>query len=138
MQRMGKMAANWRGIGFDLPDDPSASNVRSSASTVVRVLTELRIQIDQRGATARELLLVVFSLENGSARVALREPPLAGDYPSLCVIFREIARACAEDCIGAHQLRCIMFEEDEVKLMLIDGRGQPESYVFPVRPAETS
>lgn len=128
----------WRAIGFELPDHASLLKVDGAASPVSRILSELQTEIRRQGAAARELLVVVFNLEHGAARVALREQPLAEGYPSLTTVFAEIARACAQDRIGAHQLRCIMFEEDEVRLMLINKSGQPEAYVFPVRPAEVT
>lgn len=128
----------WRAIGFEPPDPACRSRLDGTASPVSRLLTELQTAIRRHGAAARELLIVVFNLEHGGARVALREQPLAEGYPSLTVVFGEIARACAQDRIAVHQLRCIMFEEDEVKLMLINKGGQPEAYVFPVRPADVS
>lgn len=130
--------SRWTSIGFDLPDRRPAGGVSGAASPVLRVLAELQAEIDRRGAAARQLLIVVFNLERGGARVALRERPLAEDYPSLAAVFEKIASACALDRIGIHQLRCIMFEEDEIRLMLINGQGEPETYIFPVRPARVS
>jgi hypothetical protein len=126
----------WRAIGFDLPDHASTGRRDGMEWPVGRVLAELQAEIRRRGAAARELLIIVFNLEHGGARVALRERPLSEDYPSLATVFAEIARACAQDRIAAHQLRCIMFEENEVRLMLVNSSGHPEAYVFPVRPAE--
>jgi hypothetical protein len=126
----------WRSIGFDLPEHAPARNTTGTVWPVVRILAELQAEIDRRGTEARELLVVAFNLEHGGARVALRERPLAEDYPSLAAVFGEIARACAQDRIGAHQLRYIAFEEDEIRLMLVDSQGKPEAYIFPVRPAE--
>jgi hypothetical protein len=123
-----------RSIGFDLPDEPSARRASGTASPVARVLAALQAEIDRHGAAARHLHTVTFNTKDGSARVALREHPLATDYPSLGAVFREIARACAQGRVSAGQLRCIMFEEDEIRLLLVNAWGQPEAYVFPVPP----
>jgi hypothetical protein len=124
-----------RSIGFDLPDDTSAGMTAGTASPVAQVLAALQTEIDRRGAAARHLHTVTFNTKDGSARVSLREHPLATDYPSLGAVFREIARACAQERVGADQLRCIMFEEHEIRLLLVNAGGQPEAYVFPVLPA---
>lgn len=129
--------SRWRSIGFDLPEQASRGNAYAT-SPVIRLLAALQAEIDQRGAVARQLLMVEFNLEQGGARVALRKRPLPEDYPSLATVFGEIARACAQDHIGVDQLRSITFEKDEVRLTLINGQGQPEAYIFPVRSAEVS
>ena len=130
-------ASRWRSIGFDLPERASRTTDYSTVPAM-RVLAALQAEIDERGAVARQLLKVEFNLGHGGARVALREQPLPEDYPSLATVFGEIARACAQDHIGADQLRSITFEKDEVRLMLINGHGEPEAYIFPVRPNEVS
>ena len=124
-----------RSIGFDLPGQAPARNASWTASPVARVLAALQAEIDRRGVAARHLFTVTFNAREGNARVALREQPLAPDYPSLDRVFREISRACAQEWIDAHQLRCIIFEEDEIKLVLINAAGKPEAYTFPVRAA---
>jgi hypothetical protein len=120
-------------IGFDLPDDRSAGSAGATASPVGRVLAGLQAEIERREAAARHLLAIRFDV--GAVRVALRERPLAADYPSLATVFRHIARTCTLHRVGTGQLRCILFDEDEIKLMLINSRGQTETYVFPLRPA---
>lgn len=130
-------ASRWRSIGFDLPERASRETAYAEVPAM-HVLTALQAEIDERGALARQLLMVVFNLEHGGARVALREQPLPEDYPSLAAVFSEIVRACAQDRIAADQLRCITFEKDEVRLMLVNAKGQPEAYIFPVRPVEVS
>src|SRR4030095_4908084 len=113
----------WRSIGFDLPDATAARSAEGMAWPVARVLATLQAEIDRRGAAARHLRGVVFNAEESGARVALREQLLAADYPSLATVFGEIARTYAQERIGAHKLRCILFEEDEIRLMLVNGQG---------------
>jgi hypothetical protein len=67
--------------------------------------------------------------------MAVREHPLATNYPSLATVFRQITLSCTQGRVGADQLRCIMFEEDEIRLLLVNAWRQPEAYVFPVRPS---
>ena len=125
-----------RSIGFDLPGQAPARNASWTASPVARVLAALQAEIDRRGVAARHLFTVTFNAREGNARVALREQPLAPDYPSLDRVFREISRACAQEWIGRPPTAiAVIFEEDEIKLVLINAAGKPEAYTFPVRAA---
>jgi hypothetical protein len=124
-------------IGFDLPDDRPAVG-RAPPSEIAAMLAELEDELDSRGATSRDVLAMAFDAADGAVRVVLRQRPLDSGYPQLSVVFDEIARTCAENRIAFDQLKRIFFLENEVELELVNGSGQAEVYVFPVKPQTTA
>jgi hypothetical protein len=116
-------------IGFDLP-------VRATAqptTAVARMLAELEQELDSRGATSQRLLAVAFKGDN--IEVTLRADQLGAGYPDLSEVFEGIACTCADGRIAPHQLRRIAFCKEAISLELVNGRGQPELYLYPVHSA---
>jgi hypothetical protein len=115
-------------IGLDL-----AVRAAPPTTVVAIVLAKVQEQLDSRGATSRQLFTVAFDPPGEKIEVTLRANPLSAGYPELSIVFGAIARTCAEDMIAPHQLRRIAFAEDLVSLELVNGRGEPEVYLFPIR-----
>lgn len=115
-------------IDFDDFDGPEAVEVAA-------LLARLQQELGSRGAAARELLAITFDCAAGNIEVVMRQRPLAEDYPDLAVVLGEIAHTCAQDGIGAAQLRRMLFREDQIRLDVMDAWGKAQSYEYLIRAA---
>lgn len=102
---------------------------------VAALLARLQEALSIRGAAARELLAITFDTAAGNIEVVMRQEPLAQNYPKLAVVMGEIARTCAQDGIGASQLRRMLFRDDRVRLDVMDADGKAQSYDYFIRSA---
>lgn len=102
---------------------------------VAAVLARLQEELGIRGAAARELLAITFDSAAGNIEVVMRREPLAENYPDLAVVMGEIARTCAQDGIGASQLRRMLFRDDRIRLDVMDAGGKAQSYDYFIRAA---
>lgn len=111
-------------IGFDLPHKRNA----------VRLLEAAYEILIERGASSAELVAVGFPEKAGGIEILTRSRSRSHDYPDLISILGQIGQTCVDEQIAADRLRRIAFLDDEIGLELIDGNGEPEVYVFPIRP----
>jgi hypothetical protein len=115
-------------IGFDLPVQ------RQARSNAIHLLDAAYEILTRRGASSAELVAVGFPAGACSIEVLTRTHSRSHDYPDLITILGQLGQTCVDESIEAHRLRRIAFLDDEIGLELIDADGEPEVYVFPIRP----
>jgi hypothetical protein len=114
-------------IGFDVPVK------RQSRSNAIHLLDAAYEILTGHGASSAELVAVGFSAGSGGIEILTRSRR-SHDYPDLIAILGQLGQMCVDESIEAHRLRRIAFLDDEIGLELIDADGEPEVYVFPIRP----
>jgi len=115
-------------IGFDLPVK------RQSRSNAIHLLDAAYEILTGQGASSAELVAVGFPAGDGGIEILTRSRSRNHDYPDLIAILGQLGQMCVDESIEAHRLRRIAFLDDEIGLELIDADGEPEVYVFPIRP----
>jgi hypothetical protein len=96
------------------------------------LLDALCAQLIADGANSRDLRAIEFNPDGNTVQLLTGKRRMEA-YPKLALILETIGNACAAERIGAQQLRCINFLEEEIKLEMVSRSGdQTIIYAFPL------
>jgi hypothetical protein len=101
-------------------------------SGVVEYLNGVCADLTANGTTSRNLVALEFDPETAKIEVRIRETALEEGYPDLATVLRNIGQTCAEDHIGADQLRRVTFFADEIKLEFVSESDKKVVYTYPL------
>lgn len=97
------------------------------------LLDALCTQLVEDGASSRELMAIEFDPEGNTVQLLTSKKARIEAYPDLAWILETIGQTCAQDRIGAQQLRRINFLAEEIKLETVSRSGdQTIIYAFPL------
>ena len=99
--------------------------------SVREFLNAIAEELETRGTTSRDLVMLQFEEESGDLRVLLGRNPHPAHYPSLEIILGMVCATCEEDGIALPELERITFFDTQISLEC-SSQGGEAVYTYPI------
>ena len=99
--------------------------------SVREFLNAIAQELEDRGTTSRDLVMLQFEAESGDLKVHVGRKPRPAHYPSLENILGMVCATCEEDGITLPELERITFFDTEINLEC-SSLGGEAVYTYPI------